>query len=205
MDTATDARKKLLEELESQGVLRDEAVRRAFEKVDRQDFVPRAVEKYAYVNYPLEIGEGQTISQPFTVAFMTQALEPAAGQKILEVGTGSGYQAAILAEIVGEHGLVVTTEIREPLFDFAVRNLKKYKIITILNIDGSRGYAKEAPYDRIIVTAAAAEIPERLLEQLKEGGVMVIPVGDEMHKVRKAKGTIKKTFIGYFAFVPLKE
>ena len=136
---------------------------------------------------------------------MTEALDVEEGQKILEVGTGSGYQAAILAKLVGEKGLVITTEIRTKLFEFAKKNLEKSRNVLPVKTDGSRGCAARAPYDRIIVTAAATKVPEKLWEQLKEKGVMVITIGDEMHKIEKISGKERRAFLGYFAFVPLKE
>ncbi len=201
----TASNKELVKELVSEGVLQNEPVRKAFEKTDRADFVPKEQKKWAYANYPLEIGEGQTISQPLTVAVMTEALDVKEEQKILEVGTGSGYQAAILSEIVGDSGLVVTTELRKSLHDFAAKNLATYKNVIIVMADGSKGYEGKAPYDRIIVTAAATSLPEKLWWQLKEGGIMVIPIGDEMYKIEKINSKERRTFLGYFAFVPLKE
>ncbi len=198
-------RKKLIDELVSEGALRNEKVRRAFERVDRAAFVPKNQKRWAYANYPLELEEGQTISQPLTVAIMTEALDAREGQKILEIGTGSGYQAAILSELAGDKGKVVTTEVRASLFDFAKINLKKYRNVIVIHADGSKGCEEYAPYDRIIVTASATKIPPKLVEQLKDNGIMIIPVGDEMYKIEKRKNAIKKTFMGYFAFVPMKE
>ena len=152
----------------------------------------------------MPILENQTISQPLTIAAMTEALQPGNGQKILEVGAGSGYQAAILSEIVGKPGRIITTDRIKELVIFARTNLKKtgYSNITIVEYDGSQGYEKEAPYDRIIVTASAPEIPEALINQLKKGGRLVIPVKDEMFLIEKNK-EIKKTLLGYYVFVPL--
>ena len=196
-------KEELLRELIEEGLLRDPRVRAAFEKVDRKDFVPREHEKFAYANYPLNIGEGQTISQPYTVMFMTEALDVKEGMKVLEVGTGSGYQAAILAELAGTKGLVVTTEARKKLLDSAKSRLGKYKNIMI--VFSSHGFEKESPYDRIIVTATATKIPVHLLKQLKEGGIMIIPIANEMYRIEKIKGKIKKEFLGHFSFVPLVE
>ncbi len=197
--------KELVAELAADGAIRSADVRRAFLKTDRADFVPGNQKKSAYANYPLPIGEEQTISQPFTVAVMTEALDIKEGHKVLEVGTGSGYQAAILSNIVGNSGLVVTTEFRKTLHESAAKKLLKYKNIIAVLADGSKGYKEKAPYDRIIVTASGTKVPEPLLGQLKENGVMVIPIGNEMHRIEKAKGGLKKTFLGHFAFVPLKE
>jgi len=200
-------KKRLIGELVANGYLKTERIIKAFEKVQREDFVLPEYKNYAYVNEPLPIGFGQTISQPLTVAVMTEALEPKAGEKILEVGTGSGYQAALLAEIVGKEGEVITTEIVPELTIKAKEKLKKYKNITIVECDGSKGYKPKAPYDKIIVTASAPTIPEPLINQLKLNGRMVIPVGNEMYVVDKVKKNrkeiIEKTMIGYYVFVPL--
>ncbi len=196
---------ELVRELVMQGAIMTARVRKAFESTDRADFVPAENRKHAYDNWPLEIGDGQTISQPLTVAIMTEALDAKEGNKVLEVGSGSGYQAAILAEIVGIKGRVITTEIRPRIFGIATNNLRKYRNVAVINADGSRGYEKEAPYDRIIVTAAATQIHKELVWQLKDGGRLVIPVNDEMFVVHKKGNTTQKRMIGYFAFVPLKE
>jgi len=159
-------------------------VERAFMKVPREEFVPPELRKRAYLDTPLPIGHGQTISAPHMVAIMTELLEPRYGDKVLEVGTGSGYQAAILAEIVNpdkkSKGIVYTIERIPQLAEFARRNLEKTGYIdrvVIIVGDGSKGYSKEAPYDKIIVTAAAPKVPRSLMEQLASPGKMVIPVG----------------------------
>ena len=195
---------ELIRELIDSGALRTKAVIAAFEKVSRENFISKEHEKYAYANYPLPIAAGQTISQPLTVAAMTEALEVNNGDKVLEVGAGSGYQAAILSVIVGSRGKIITTEIIPELFEFAKKNLKNYKNVTLLNIDGSLGYEKEASYDRIIVTASAPTVPKPLLEQLKEDGRMVIPVEDRMLILEKKGNKIKENFIGYYSFVPMR-
>ncbi|MFA4819828.1 MAG: protein-L-isoaspartate(D-aspartate) O-methyltransferase [Candidatus Aenigmatarchaeota archaeon] len=196
-------KEELIRELIEGGWLKTKPVIEAFEKVPREDFVPQEYGKYAYANEPLPIGHGQTISQPLTAAVMTELLEAKKGHKILEVGTGSGYQAAILSEIVGPRGKIITTEIIPELFEFAKMNLAGYKNVNVLNIDGSLGCEKESPYDRIIVTASAPSVPPPLVEQLKEGGRLVIPVEDRMMLIEK-NGKIKETFVGYYAFVPLR-
>jgi len=207
MPDATDlmrAKEALIYELIKEGVLKREDIIEAFRKVPREDFVLADYIDQAYDNYPLPIGEGQTISQPLTVAFMTEALDPKKGQKILEVGAGSGYQAAIVAEIVGKKGKIITTERIQKLADMAKANLIKagYSNVEVVLYDGSTGYEKEAPYDRIIVTASAPSIPNSLVKQLKKGGKLVITVGDEMFLIEKTD-KIKKTFLGYYVFVPL--
>jgi len=158
----------------------------------------------------LPIGYEQTISQPTTVLIMTEALELKKGQKVLEVGAGSGYQAALIGNLVGAKGKVITTEIIPELAKFAKANLKKAKIKNafVVEYDGSQGYGKEAPYDRIIVTAACPEIPKPLVDQLKEGGIIIAPVGSflgqKMVKGTKRKGGLETYSLGDFVFVPLK-
>ena len=145
-------------------------------KVPRHLFVPEKLKDEAYDDNPIPIGFGQTISQPYIVAYMTAAIEPRTHHKILEIGTGSGYQAAILAEIVKE---VYTIEIVEELFSSAKKRIEnlKYKNIKLKYADGYYGWQEAAPFDAIVVTAAAEYIPPPLLEQLKDGGKMIIPIG----------------------------
>jgi protein-L-isoaspartate(D-aspartate) O-methyltransferase len=202
----SEKKEHLINSLISKGHLRTEAVIRAFQKVPRENFVPLEMKKYAYVDEPLPIGEGQTISQPLTVADMTEALNAKPGQKILEIGTGSGYQAAILCSIVGPGGRVISTERIGKLAKFASENLEKLgcKNVFVVLWDGSQGYEEEAPYDRIIVTASSPTVPLPLTDQLKKGGKMVIPVGNEMLLIEKdAMGRLKKKSLGYYVFVPL--
>lgn len=200
-----EKKKELIDHLVSAGFLRSRAVIEAFRKVPREKFVPAALRSHAYENEPLPIGEGQTISQPLTVAVMTEALGARRGHKILEVGAGSGYQAAILSEVAGKKGRIITIERIPSLVKMAKENLESARCtnVEVVEGDGSRGYEKEAPFDRIIVTASAPEIPQPLIEQLKEGGRLVIPVGDELLLIEKAKKGIVKKMLGYYAFVPL--
>jgi protein-L-isoaspartate(D-aspartate) O-methyltransferase len=162
-------------QLEARGV-RDSAILSAMRKVPRHKFVPEDQATHAYEDRPLPIGYGQTISQPFIVAYMTEIVKPKAGQTVLEIGTGSGYQAAVLAEIVKN---VYTIELVEPLGKEAAERLKNlnYKNIEVKIADGYAGWKEHAPFDAIIVTAAAAYIPAPLKDQLKDGGRMIIPVG----------------------------
>lgn len=185
----------------------DRKVLDAFLRVEREKFVPLMVRKDAYGDFPLSIGEGQTISQPYMVALMTQCLKLSGKEKVLEIGTGSGYQTAILAQLTRE---VYSVE-RIPSLAEKARNLLKkmgYKNIRIFVGNGSLGLKEYAPYDRIIVTAGAKNLPSPLLEQLKEGGVMVIPVGDtysqELMVVEKKKGEkITTRVVEKCVFVPL--
>jgi protein-L-isoaspartate(D-aspartate) O-methyltransferase len=182
----------------------------AFESVKREDFVPENVRGQAYDDNPLPLLRGKTISQPSTVMMMTSALELKAGDKVFEVGAGSGYQTAIIAKIVGPKGNVISTEVVPELVVFSKDNLRRAGIenVTILEDDGSKGFKEEAPFDKIIITAACKEFPKELLEQLKPSGVIVGPVGNkteqEMVRGRKDKnGKLELEFLGQFLFSPL--
>ena len=192
-------------QIEARGVT-DPQVLAAMGKVPRHLFVSEALRDQAYGDFPLPIGEQQTISQPYIVAEMTQALQPSEDDRVLEIGTGSGYQAAILAEIVFRvytveriHSLFVKTR---KLFD----NLNYHNIVTKYS-DGTSGWAEESPYDGLIVTAGAPEIPNLLVNQLAVGGRMVIPVGNrysqDLVKLYKNEHGIHKTNLGGCRFVKL--
>jgi len=173
-------RERLVKELIREGVLKTPAIISAFRKVPRELFVRGRFKVLAYADTPLPIGSGQTISAPSMVAIMTEELKPSRAHKVLEVGTGSGYQAAIIAELVKPEGHVWSVEIVPELAEFAESNLRRLSYsayVSVLIRDGSSGVPEYAPYDRIIVTAASPEIPEPLLNQLKCGGRLVIPVG----------------------------
>ncbi len=199
----------LVEKWESERAVSSKSVLDAFKKIKRELFVPDEYREQAYVDEPLLIPAGQTISQPTTVVLMLDALEVKPGQKVLEIGAGSGYNAALLSVLVGEKGKVITTEIVPELVKFAKANLKKagVKHVVVVHSDGSMGYAKEAPYDRIICTAAAPKIPDVLVKQLKEGGILLIPVGptyaQRLVKARKVKGRLETEDLGDYVFVPL--
>jgi protein-L-isoaspartate(D-aspartate) O-methyltransferase len=169
------------EQIASRGV-RDEKTLAAMRKVPRHLFVPPAVAGQAYDDHPLPIGHGQTISQPYIVAFMTEALDLAGDETVLEIGTGSGYQAAVLAEIVPR---VYSIEIVAPLAEEAGTRLRDlgYSNVEVRAGDGYQGWPEAAPFDAIIVTAAAPRIPEPLKEQLRDGGRLVLPVGDEWQEL----------------------
>jgi protein-L-isoaspartate(D-aspartate) O-methyltransferase len=164
------------DQIEKRGV-KNESVLEAMRKVPRHEFVPDYLKKYAYADEPLPIGEDQTISQPYIVAYMTEYLRLGNEDKVLEIGTGSGYQAAVLAEIVDT---VYTIEIVDVLAKNAQRNLERlgYENVLVKRGDGYAGWPEHAPYDAIIITAAPTKIPEPLLEQLKVGGFMILPLGD---------------------------
>lgn len=186
----------------------DPAILKAMERVPRHLFVPPALVKSAYNDQPLPIGYNQTISQPFIVAYMTELSKPAKGKKALEIGTGSGYQAAVLAEIVDT---VFTIEIVPELAREAEARLKKlgYRNIVTRYGDGYKGWPEHSPFDIILVTAAADHIPEPLKEQLAEGGHLVIPVGNpatvqQLVVLTKRKGKITEQRLEPVRFVPLK-
>lgn len=198
-------REKMVEtQIKSRGV-KDERVLSAMLKVERHRFVPTEFESKAYADQPLPIGEGQTISQPYIVALMTELLELKGGEKVLEVGTGSGYQAAILAELAKE---VYTVEIIEPLASSAKNLLLDlgYKNIHVRPGDGYLGWPEAAPFDAIIVTCAPDHIPQPLLGQLREGGRLVVPVGthsQELKKIIKRSGKIETADVIPVIFVPM--
>ncbi len=183
----------------------DKLVLSAMRKVPRHEFVPENMKRYAYDDRPLPIGEDQTISQPYIVALMTELLELKGGEKVLEIGTGSGYQAAILAEIAKD---VYTIEIIPSLAQSAEERLRRlgYKNITVKTGDGYKGWEEHAPFDGIIVTAAPDHIPQPLVDQLKIGGKMVIPVGSMIQQLKvitKTESGIKEKSVLPVRFVPM--
>ncbi|MBI5229126.1 protein-L-isoaspartate(D-aspartate) O-methyltransferase [Candidatus Micrarchaeota archaeon] len=203
-----ESNKEMIEYLKKAGWIKSKEVEEAFKRVDRGLFAPPPREREAYEDYPLPVMKGQTISAPSIVAFMTEELDARKGMKILEVGTGSGYQACILSLLVGKKGRVITTDIHAELIDYARERTEKLglKNIQFVYGDGSKGYVEKAPFDRIIVTAAAPSVPEPLVRQLKEGGRMVIPVGtffQELQVVEKLQGKIKIASMLPVVFVPL--
>ncbi len=205
----TQRRVMMVKDLEEEGI-RDRRVLKAMESIPRHEFVQEDLEIEAYSNVPLPIGYGQTISQPYTIAFMLEALELNKGNKVLEIGTGSGYNASLIAEIVGKEGRVYTIEIIPELVEIAKRNIGRLGIknIKVIQGDGSIGYEKEKPYDRIIITAGAPKIPEALVKQLKMRGIIVGPVGStysqNMVRIKKKKDGVVREDLGEFLFVPLK-
>ena len=186
--------------------IEDEAVLRAMRTVPRHRFVPERYVQHAYEDRPLPIGYGQTISQPYIVAYMTELVRPRPGQRILEIGTGSGYQAAVLAEIVDS---VFTIEIVPELATAVTGRLDRlgYDTVTVKHADGYHGWAEHAPFDAIVVTAAAEHVPPPLIEQLKDGGRMIIPVGSPFFTqtlmlVEKRNGEVRTRSIIPVRFVP---
>ncbi len=205
VDPYTSARQKMVHvQIVERGVS-DPKVLGVMKVVPRHLFVSPESRKYAYEDYPLSIGYDQTISQPYIVAFMTEAAGLKSGDKVLEIGTGSGYQAAVLAELVRE---VYTIEIVKPLADSARERLAAlgYQNIFVKHGDGFEGWEEHGPFDAIIVTAAPLDVPPRLLQQLKVGGRMVIPVGGSYQELvlitKRPEGIEKKTLIPV-RFVPM--
>ena len=203
----TQQRRRMVEQQIAPRDIHDEAVLEAMRSVPRHRFVPEDVRTLAYADHPLPIGYGQTISQPFIVALMTQSLQPYPGQKVLEIGTGSGYQAAVLAEIDID---VYTVEIIPELAERAAATLDStgYPNVHKLNADGYFGWEEFAPYDAILVTAAPDHLPQALASQLAEGGRLVIPIGpvgflQTLWLFEKTGGELQATNLGGVTFVPL--
>lgn len=200
-------RTQLVRSLKNYGI--SDKVLDAMRRVPRHLFVPEVHRDRSYVDTPLAIGYAQTISAPHMVAIMCNLLELEKGLKVLEIGTGSGYNAAIMAELVGSKGRIYSVERLEQLVRFARDNLEKtgYKNVEVILADGTLGYPQEAPYDRICVTASAPCTPRALLEQLKTGGLMAIPEGDmyqHLYLLKKEdNGSIVKKDWGGVNFVPL--
>ena len=198
--------KELVNYLIDSGVLANKNLIRAFLDIDRKDFVPEEEKDFAYEDHALPIGFGQTISQPTTVAFALELLDPRKGDKVLDVGSGSGWTTALLASAVGKEGVVYGVELIPELVEFGKSNLTKYnfKNAQICKAkEGELGLKEYAPYDRILVSAEADKIPEELLAQLKDGGIMVIPVNRSLVRLFKQGGKIITEEFPGFVFVPL--
>jgi protein-L-isoaspartate(D-aspartate) O-methyltransferase len=204
-DLARERQRMVQEQLMPRGI-REASVLAAMAKVPREEFVPPDSRAASYEDGPLPIGYGQTISQPYIVAFMTEQLRPQPGDRVLEVGTGSGYQAAILAELVSE---VYSIEIVEPLAKNAEVTLQRlgYKNVHLKIGDGYKGWPEAGPFDAIIVTCAPDKVPQPLVDQLKDGGCMVIPVGDrfaqQLYLLEKKNGQLKQSATLPVRFVPM--
>lgn len=202
---ADDASSMVREQIESRGVRKPDVLR-SLRETPRHLFIPAAFRSLAYADQPVPIGHGATISQPYIVALMTELLEPSKEHKVLEIGTGSGYQAAVLAPLV-KH--VYTIEIVPELAETAKQALEKVgrKNVTVRAGDGYKGWPEEAPFDRIIVTAAPPEIPQALIDQLKPGGKLVVPVGDRLQDLvvldKGKDGKIRRRNVIPVRFVPM--
>ena len=189
----------LLSQLKSEGF--SQGIIKALAKVPREDFVPENLREYAYSDEALPLEKGATISQPYTIAFMLNLLELKPKQKILEIGSGCGYVLALLSEITD--GKIYGVEIIKSLAEKSKQYLKNYKNITVLSKDGFRGLKEKAPFDRILISAAADKLPEHLYSQLTEKGILLAPVNNSIFQIKKENGKIKiKEFPG-FVFVPL--
>jgi protein-L-isoaspartate(D-aspartate) O-methyltransferase len=209
MSEYVTARNRMVEEQLVTRNIKSESVLEAMRNVPRHRFVPKNMQDSAYYDFPLSIGFGQTISQPYIVAFMTEQLEPYPGMKILEIGTGSGYQTAVLAYLGCE---VYTIEL---LGELAAEAKKKFADLDLSNIysrhgNGYMGWLEEAPFDAVIVTAAPDTIPEELTKQLKDGGRMIIPVGkahsvQSLKLITKSGGVVVESDLFQVRFVPMVE
>jgi len=209
----------LVDSLIKEGWLKTPRIIEAFRQIKRVDFLPDDIKDLAELNEALPIGYGQTISQPLVVAFMIELLDPQPRDKILDVGSGSGWTSALLAEIVGEKGKVIAIDIIPELVEFGKKNVSKYNFLEkgvaeFICADGSKGYQKEAPYDKILASASARELPKPWKEQLKIGGRIVTPIGSSIWLFIKKTPSFAKATAGKesefeeieypgFAFVPL--
>ncbi len=200
-------RERMVVELVKSGYLRSERIIKVFLEIPRHLFVKKTDTNFAYSDYPLPILAGQTISAPHMVAMMTELLEPKERDRVLEIGAGSGYQAAILSKLVKK---IYSVEINPDLVSFAKSNLERagIKNVEVIQGDGSKGYEKAKPYDKIIVTCATPEIFNSWISQLKTNGILLAPVGggfyQELIKIRKTKKGLERKNYGGCAFVPLR-
>ncbi|HBZ36267.1 MAG: Protein-L-isoaspartate(D-aspartate) O-methyltransferase [Parcubacteria group bacterium GW2011_GWA1_43_27] len=198
----------LVKYLQTSGALKTDRIIKSFKAVDRSDFVPNSLQSVAFADQALPIGWGQTISQPATVAFMLELLQPNLGDKVLEIGFGSGYVAALLSQIVGKTGLVVAVERIAELGQQAYKNLTKYNFpqLRLVIANASKGIKQPTAYDKIIISAAASKMPAEVISQLTEGGKMVFPYGQDLQEIillEKVDNKIIKQSYPGFVFVPL--
>jgi protein-L-isoaspartate(D-aspartate) O-methyltransferase len=208
----TDPQHELVENLWSSGYLHSQKVKEAMIKVPREEFVPENKRSYAHLDTPLPIGKGQTISAPHMVAILCEELDLEEGMKVLEIGTGYGYNAAVVAEIIGKEGHVYTLERIDILAEKARDNLKRTgyeKRVTVIVTDGTQGYPEEAPFHRIYATASAPNVPEPLKTQLIIGGKLLSPVGSDHYfqelvsVIRVSEDDYESKKLGGVAFVPM--
>ncbi len=199
----------LIDQLVKEDFLKTPEIIASFRHIKRKDFVMRGLEDEAHYNFPLLIGYGQTISQPATVAFMLELLQPKVGEKILDIGAGSGWQTALLAKLVGQNGQIIAVERVPELVDFCRQNLDKYNLdnVELIRANGYNGYSPFEPYDAIIAAAAAPSLPKKILSQLKVGGRLVMPIGEDRQSIFLIKRESEKNFkyqeFPGFIFVPL--
>ena len=199
----------LIDGLTKQGWLKTPRIIDAFRKIKRADFLPSDSKELSGLNQALPIGYGQTISQPLVVAFMLELLKPERGERILDVGSGSGWTSALLAEIVGDKGRIIALEIVPELKEFGEKNTAQYSfiekgIVKFTCADGSKGYEEEAPFDKILASASAGKLPPAWKEQLKGGGKIVTPIGTSIWLfIKKSKDNFEEIEYPGFAFVPL--
>ncbi len=200
------AYKKFIEQLAREGRIKTKAIINAFFQIDRINFVPDEFKGEAYFDIPVPIFSGMTTSQPSTIAFMLEKLQPRKGEKVLEIGTGSGYLTALLSVLVGESGKVFSIEYFPELKNFAELNLRRYnfKNVTLLIGDGKNGIAGEVPFDKIVSSAETKEIPRAWEKQLKIGGSILTPIDSKIILAKKvAKNKFDAEFFSAFSFVPL--
>lgn len=198
---------EMVDRLRANGVLQSPDVVEAFETVNRADFLPDDQRKHVSEDRPLPIGGGQTNSQPSTVAFMLEKLQPEQGDTVLDLGAGSGWTTALLAQVMGEHGKVYGVEVRPDLVEFGQGNLRQYEHLRaeIRPAGEKLGLPEEAPFDRILVSAAAEKVPDELVDQLRTGGRMVVAVQNSIMQVdKKEDDSIDTREYPGFAFVPLR-
>lgn len=202
-----ESNRELVTHLLSINALRNQHIIEAFTEIDRRDFVPKDKKLYAYEDAPLEIGFGQTISQPLTVALMLEWLSPQKGMGVLDVGSGSGWTTALLAHIVGAKGVVIGVERVQQLVEFGRENIMKYELpqARIELRKKELGWPERAPYDRILVSAASDSVHPLLTRQLSSPGILVLPIKNDIVRIIKNEDGITEEHFEGFAFVPLLE
>jgi protein-L-isoaspartate(D-aspartate) O-methyltransferase len=200
-----ETNKELIQLLKDRGVLKSQRIEEAMRKTPREHFVPKEYLNEAYGNYPLSIGEGQTISQPLTVVFMLEILDVKTGHKVLEIGYGSGWQTAMLSHLVGKTGQVLAFEIKPGVAEFGARNITDLQNISLLPESYTPKFTKFAPFDRIISGAAFGKIPQDLKKSLKDGGILVSPTAqNDIRVIKKCGDSFDESTIPGFVFVPIR-